>query len=108
MLKQSFTLLALTAALASAQMATAATSQVISPEADGWIDTSAKTKLIRLSGGTLLSTYTYGNSRDNELVYDPKAQGERPARDIMVTVSNDDGANWSSPINISNLSLIHI
>ena len=102
MLKQSFTLLALTAALASTQMATAATSQVISPEADGWIDTSAKTKLIRLPGGTLLSTYTYGNSRDNELVYDPKAQGERPARDIMVTVSNDDGANWSSPVNISN------
>lgn len=102
MLRQSFTLLALAAALSSANIALAATAQVISPEADGWADGAAKTKLIRLPGGTLLSTFSYGNARDNETVYDPKAQAERAARDIMVTVSTDDGVNWSAPINISN------
>lgn len=94
--------LAAAVAMALPLYATAGTAQIISPEADGALDTAAKTKLIRLPGGTLVSTFSYGNADDNETVYDPKAQAERPARDIFVTVSTDDGANWSTPVNISD------
>jgi len=102
MFRKSFTLLALAAAISAPYSALAATAQVISPEADGFKDGAAKTKLIRLPGGTLVSTFSYGNDRDNEKVYDPKAQEERAAKDIFVTVSNDNGSTWSDPINISN------
>ncbi len=94
--------LAAAVAMALPLYATAGTAQIISTEAAGALDTAAKTKLIRLPGGTLVSTFSYGNADDSETVYDPKAQAERPARDIYVTVSTDDGANWSGPINISD------
>ena len=105
MLRKSLSFLTLTAALAYPYTASAA-AQILSPEADGWKDGASKTKLIRLPGGTLVSTYGYGNPRDNEVVYDPKAQSERPAKDIFVTVSTDDGSNWSAPINISNTAAL--
>lgn len=89
-------------ALGMPALGQAGTSQVISPEMNNWQDLAEKSKLIRLPGGTLVSVFAYGNGRDNETVYDPKAREERPARDIWVTTSSDDGANWSIPFNLSN------
>jgi len=65
-----------------------------------------KSKLFRHRDGTLVSVYgdyvTAGN-----LVYDLKAQAERPARDLFVRTCNSIGtdcmveANWTAPVNIS-------
>lgn len=90
------------AAIGIPALAQAGTAQVISPQTNNWQDLAAKSKLIRLPDGKLVSTFAYGNDQDNETVYDPKAQAERAARDIWVTVSSDDGVSWSTPINISD------
>ena len=89
-------------ALALPVIASAGTAQVISPENSGALDQAAKTKLVRLPGGRLVSTFAFGNEDLNHTVYDPKAQEERPARDIYVAVSDDDGDTWSTPVNVSN------
>lgn len=76
----------------------------ISPHDDGGIiteDLASKGKIIRLPNGDLVSAYAYGNSQ-NKTVYDLKAQKERPAQDIYIRVSKDDGVTWGQAVNISD------
>jgi hypothetical protein len=69
-----------------------------------------KPKIQRAGDGTLV--VAYGDAPDNtRLVYDLKAQVERPARDVFVKTCKPDAtktcdakADWSAPINISKSS----
>ena len=61
----------------------------------------SKGKIKRLPNGDLISAYAYGDSQ-SKTVYDLKAQRERPAQDIFIRVSKDEGATWSEPVNISD------
>jgi hypothetical protein len=68
-----------------------------------------KVKLVRLSYGT-----PHGFARSLVAVYGEAAgpevwlhRGEtRPARDIYMTRSTDDGATWSAPLNLSRTALL--
>jgi hypothetical protein len=89
---------------ATFSIALASDAQALSPHDDGGVlteDLAAKGKIKRLPNGDLVSAYAYGNS-DSKTVYDLKAQKERPAQDIFIRVSKDDGATWSAPVNISD------
>lgn len=72
-----------------------------------------KPKLVRLSNGWLVSVYGDAVEEDmTHLVYDPKGDVLRQARDIFArrcdSVNTDcsDPANWSPPVNISNTALL--
>ncbi|GGP57530.1 hypothetical protein GCM10009347_25070 [Shewanella algicola] len=76
----------------------------LSPHDEGGVlteDLAAKGKIKRLPNGDLISAYAYGDSQ-SKTVYDLKAQRERPAQDIFIRVSKDEGATWSEPVNISD------
>ena len=75
------------------------------------VNATAKIKLVRMSNGgathgRLVSVYSDGWADDahpdGHIVYDVKARTERPARDIFVRYSDDDGVTWSDATNISN------
>ena len=59
-----------------------------------------KPKIRRLSSGDLVVVYGDTGNAVNT-VYDLKGDKERPARDLYVQYSQDDGATWSDPLNIS-------
>ena len=70
-----------------------------------------KPKIQRASDGTLVVTYG-DNPVGAGVVYDVKANAERPARDVFVkackpdaTRSCNDLADWSAPVNLSNSAL---
>ena len=72
-------------------------------------DRAAKSRLVRLSNGTLVAAYCDAVADDpDNYVYDLKADVERPARDIFVRTcdsAGDDCADplsWTAPVNISN------
>ena len=94
------------ALLSSATFGVASASDVmaLSPQDEGGVlttDLASKGKIVRLPNGDLVTAYAYGNS-ENNAIYDVKAQAERPAQDIFIKVSKDDGATWSEPVNISD------
>jgi len=75
------------------------------------LDNTAKAKLVRLSNGSpthgrLISVFAdaWGDGANpmGHTVYDVKADLERPARDIYIRYSDDDGVTWSAAVNISN------
>ncbi len=85
-------------------VASASDATALSPQDEGGVltrDLASKGKIIRLPNGDLVSAYAYGNS-EGKTIYDVKAQAERPAQDIFIKVSKDDGATWSEPTNISD------
>ena len=59
-----------------------------------------KPKIRRLSSGDLVVVYGDTGTGAN-MVYDLTVDKERPARDLYVQYSQDDGATWSEPVNIS-------
>ncbi|MCU0952538.1 MAG: choice-of-anchor O protein [Burkholderiaceae bacterium] len=73
-------------------------------------DSGDKPKIQRGGDGTLV--VAYGDAPDNaRLVYDVKAQAERPARDVYVRTCKPDAtrscdlkSDWSAPINVSRSS----
>ena len=72
-------------------------------------DRAAKSRLVRLSNGTLVAAYCDAVADEPaNYVYDLKADVERPARDIFVRTCDSAGAdcadpgNWTDPVNISN------
>ncbi|MBY6108510.1 glycoside hydrolase [Ferrimonas balearica] len=79
------------------------------------LDTTSKTKLVRLtnggaSDGRLLTVFAdgWGSSAfpDGHRVYDVKADIERPARDIFARYSDDDGQTWSDTVNLSQTAAL--
>lgn len=90
-----------------AMAATAAMPDFNDPERLSDNGSANKTKLIRMGSGWLISPY--GDAVGPE-VYDTKADGIRPARDIFVRVCHPANntsqcsaeLDWSQPINISN------
>ena len=84
--------------------AVASTAMALSPQDEGGVmtqDLASKGKIVRLPNGYLVTAYAYGNS-DSKVVYDIKSQTERPAQDIFIRVSKDEGTTWSAPLNISD------
>lgn len=84
--------------------AVASTAMALSPQDEAGLmtqDMASKGKIVRLPNGDLVTAYAYGNSASN-VVYDVKSQTERPAHDIFIRVSKDDGATWSVPLNVSD------
>ena len=76
-------------------------------------DRAAKSRLVRLSNGTLVAAYCDAVADDPyNYVYDLKADVERPARDIFVRTCDSAGAdcadplNWTAPVNISDTAAL--
>ena len=70
-----------------------------------------KAKLVRLGNGMLISAFGDGVDA-SKIVYDLKADAERPARDIFIrtcasaTVDCGSEANWSAPVNVSGTAAL--
>lgn len=88
-----------------------------SPEILSENSSASKTKLVRMGDGWLISTYgdAYVDEYDEgHLVYDTKADAQRLARDIFVTVCHpannehqcSQADDWSAPINVSNTARV--
>jgi len=76
-------------------------------------DRAAKSRLVRLSNGTLVAVYCDAVADDpGNYVYDLKADVERPARDIFVRTCDSAGADcadprsWTDSVNISNTAAL--
>ncbi|MDO6441658.1 choice-of-anchor O protein [Marinobacter sp. 2_MG-2023] len=69
-----------------------------------------KTKIVRMANGRLVSVYGDYLDPDSYTIYDVKAQGERPARDLFVrtcAADCDQAENWTAKVNISNTASKH-
>ena len=70
------------------------------PTAPAAEDTAHKGKILRLTDGTLI--VVYGDAVNAALLSWDFNGTIRPARDIFLTYSKDDGASWTAPLNLSN------
>lgn len=104
--------LAATTSLAATQLAPLGDSLILSDGSGDQtpdLNSAAKVKLVRLSTsdtathGRLISVFGDGIGND---VYDVKGDAERPARDVFVRYSDDDGVNWTPAVNVSNTAAL--